>query len=804
MLRLLPLVLLLAPMVATAQPVTLARDHGAPFDRVAFGSIPEITDSLRVVVRAPGEAPYAAPIDRSGAAPQLVVPLHPAPLDGGDVALDVYDGDRLLGAVERFRIGALPRAPGTLERVLALHLRVVELTAARYGYGLADLREVTPDLPVHLWPPAIVLGALTGPDNPNSLRAILDGTAPLAADPSFDAAVADALAASLDAEALLQRYVDALEAVGPPPDPPTFVGAGPAPTPVVPPRGPHAGDVARWPAPQRVEIRSARQLSHYMLEAEAHRLVAADAGFEFIGGAGDHLGIAPHPVAQSASLAVSATLFLVLDGALMQAALLPSELFAPRAEFSAATFEEDFVEPGRWDLYLVQARSRSWNAGGTIGQGISELFFGVGAARGVWDGVQVTEGAAKASFDANVGQLGRAYGEMHASNRTKSVARQMGEFFGDENQIGPFVWGPVELTPTLFSEAKPVGTGAALLRVVQGDRTYRPLGVGESGLVLTPRAGFFPPQSNVSAGSVTHRVTTEPIEVRLTPSGGEAVPGQTVRVEASVEHALDSRVRWSVEASPGVAFDADGLWATLTFPPDAGPGDRAIVTAVSTSTAGLRSPSLTPPERSALAAFVVEGDADASEVCGEPFGGLLSIDVSGPEFGGSYRVRRQATYDPRRDHWSGLQRMLGSPASPDEITVTYMDEAARGGAEVGASGYVDGLSFVYRPSVTRTVGDQSVEVPGGLIITGSEGSRVAGIDVVGIDGPGTYGAALPAFVRFGDGGTTRSRATVTVDAVDPGRCVSGSVRGTYGEHSISGTFRVSVPPEGVLEVDARR
>ena len=106
--------------------------------------------------------------------------------------------------------------------------------------------------------------------------------------------------------------------------------------------------------------------------------------------------------------------------------------------------------------------------------------------------------------------------------------------------------------------------------------------------------------------------------------------------------------------------------------------------------------------------------------------------------------------------------------------------------------------------VVRTVGGQPVQVPGGLRASGSEGPRVAGIDVVEIDGLGTYGTALPAFVRFGDGGTTRSRATVTIEAVEPRRCVSGSVRGTYGEHSISGTFRVSVPPERVLEVDARR
>ena len=820
----------LLPLSASAQRVVLSRDAATPLDRVAFESLPEITDTLIVVVRASGHVPSGASVERGPDGARLVVPAHPDPMRGGPVALDVYDGPRRLGTVERFEIRPIPTDPGALGRLLALHRRAIELQAERYGFALADLREITPDLPVHLWPSAVALDALDGVDNPNSLRALMDGTSPLSGDP----ALADAIAGLIGAESLVETYIAALVALGLPPEPPTFsAAAGGAPPPAlqtVPRRGPSAGDApptgrGAWhPAPlERVEIHTPDQLSYYMREAEVHHRVGIDAGIQLFGQINDLVGAAPTLVTQVASTIVSGGMFALLEDAMAKSALLPSVLYGPEASFTVAAFDEDAVTPGEWSEYTVFARSRDWNVGGTALRGMAELFLAALSVGGATESVAkdaASEGASQTAERIVRGSdvadwlvdLEAGLVQMGVTNAAKDAARATGDAAGRDNAVvGPYYWGPFDITRPRYSTARVVGLGDHLLRIDSDARTYSPWRAGQGQLALNPDTGRFPPVENHAAGAVYHDVVVQPISVQLLPSTATVLPGESVRIEASVRHASNPELRWTLDAPSGVVLDVDTdtQGATLFFPDADDLPMVAAVTATSLSTTGARDPALDPPVRETTAAYAADNEEPDEEptVCGPPYGATFYLAVSGPQFGGTHRFHHDFEYDDWQQTWTGLSRIRNGRLQQNSIMVTYVADEQDTGSMMP-----EGFNFTSVPPRAPT---QVIPASPGTILVQALGPDDFQFSVVAIGyGPRAYGRGRSSLIMGGPpvGQLQVPVADVTVETFEPGVCAEGAFTGAFGEagnpsfglHTATGTFRVSLPPDDVLEVDMRR
>src|SRR5690606_7286738 len=108
------------------------------------------------------------------------VPLHPTgDLEGGTVSL------RIAGRLEAcapitLPVGPLPEAPGELSAVATALQAMIAAEADRAGVTVDALRQAdAASLPDRLLPLAIAQSVVDRPDNPNSIAAVLAGTAPL-------------------------------------------------------------------------------------------------------------------------------------------------------------------------------------------------------------------------------------------------------------------------------------------------------------------------------------------------------------------------------------------------------------------------------------------------------------------------------------------------------------------------------------------------------------------------------------------------------------------------------------------------
>ncbi len=566
------LALLLVTLPGAGRPPDVALDasRAAPGTHVGFARLPAITDTLRGEVRAAGLAPFPAFTDSTAdGRASVVVPLHPDVLTGGDVALAVFDGTRLLGVVEPFRIGALPRAPGTLDRTAAAQRGAVEAHAALYGLGADALRQPDADLPVQLWPAAIALGAL------DSL-----GARVAALDPA-EREVADALAAALGLDETLAAHAATLG---------SFVPDGPVRS--VPeaggasgtgggaPRGPSAPRAPFDPSLNKVNIRDTDDLSDWMQRAESQRKIAESLVVKAVGDLNGLVGTIPIPQVQVATLVVGSVLFLAVEEAAIEAAILPSSLVSPSAAFTKTAFDEDDGEPGSWQQFEVSARSRSWNVAESLAKLLLE---GALATRSIGTMSSSRGGLA----DALQGMADMVQ-TTWAKNRLAEIARDAGA----GAVVGPFTWGPFPISDPRYSTALPP-IGSDVVVVDTSAHTYTPVGVGQAVIQLRPRGDAFPPASNARAARFNQTVEVRAMRVWLDPGMYTGEPGEIVSITAHVDNALDPSVTWSGATSTGPTT------AQVVLPEHE---ETIYVTATSAATGGARN-APDAPERSALGGY---------------------------------------------------------------------------------------------------------------------------------------------------------------------------------------------------------
>jgi len=198
---------------------TLSAATAAPMSELVVRGVPARFAELRGVLRAPGAGGEAVvlPVRRGSEEVVLTVPLHPqSPKDGGDAELVLSDASSACRALP-LRIGALPATPGATNAVVGEMNQVINSLATGFGVERAALLGNPAALAPELRPLAIALQRIEGPNNPNSLRAVLEGTAPLLRGAPLDRELLDAVLAQSGLNAALQSFRQQLVALGPPP-----------------------------------------------------------------------------------------------------------------------------------------------------------------------------------------------------------------------------------------------------------------------------------------------------------------------------------------------------------------------------------------------------------------------------------------------------------------------------------------------------------------------------------------------------------------------------------------------------------
>jgi hypothetical protein len=211
----------------TADPCipTLSAVTAAPMSEIVVRGVPARFGELRGTARIAGAAGGAVlmPVRRENGDVALVVPLHPtSPGAGGDVEVVLSDAASTCRALP-LRIGALPAAPHATDAVVSGLNQVIGTIATGLGIDRAVLLGDPAALAPELRPLAIALQRLEGPGNPNSLKAVLDGTAPLLRGAPLDRELLNGVLAQSGLAETLQTFRQQLAALGPAP-----AGAGAA------------------------------------------------------------------------------------------------------------------------------------------------------------------------------------------------------------------------------------------------------------------------------------------------------------------------------------------------------------------------------------------------------------------------------------------------------------------------------------------------------------------------------------------------------------------------------------------------
>ncbi|NET90718.1 MAG: hypothetical protein F6K45_21940 [Kamptonema sp. SIO1D9] len=125
----------------------------------------------------------------------VVVPIHPANKEGGIVQLTIATLNQTCPVIS-LQIEPLPEAPGTTKEVFADLQRNINEVAQIYGINPSQLRGDVEQQPSELQGIALAQLFLDHPSNPNSFKAILDGTAPILEGQELDLNILDNLIAS--------------------------------------------------------------------------------------------------------------------------------------------------------------------------------------------------------------------------------------------------------------------------------------------------------------------------------------------------------------------------------------------------------------------------------------------------------------------------------------------------------------------------------------------------------------------------------------------------------------------------------
>lgn len=454
--------------------LSLASTAAMPLDQVALGSLPEtlVAPLFGQVSWSGGSEQEQSFVDRAedGTA-TLLVPLHPTgAVDGGDVSIRITDGTNACPAVS-LHIDALPAAPGEFAAVVDLVQQLIALQAGLVGTSVADLQQAdAATLPEYLFPLAIVQSVVDAPDNPNSLRAIAEGTAPF--DAGMDLTALDRLMARTGLRAALETALaNATAAAG------VSVGG-------MQPGG--AAGKSLTPSTAVVDrldclanpIQTAQVLSDCMNLAFSAAFDLQGVGNKVLNDISFTMGVAglvPFPPLQAASAVSGLVIWAYQKVQEGTASLLPSKFVNLKVVPDPTSFQQDEDATGAWTAE-VTATSKGWS----LDQVALETLLQIAGAKGAYDSWL------QRYLPSDV--IESVVGLVETTFTQKAIDQSGGTGF---LKIAPELFGPVSITDDPWSESLIYGGAVEALAGVHNG--YEPVKLGTANLhVGTPQGkGLF-------------------------------------------------------------------------------------------------------------------------------------------------------------------------------------------------------------------------------------------------------------------------------------------------------------------------
>lgn len=521
-----------------------------PLEVIAIGRVPDAFGTpLSALV---GEEVETFVFREDDGTARLVVPVLPSgSVDGGVVEFAVTDGNQACAPVS-FTIEALPPAPGAYGDLVDALQDILRDQAVAAGITPAEIIQTDlADLPQELWPLAVTQSVIDHPENPNSLRALAEGTAP--ATNGVDTVFLDRLIARTGLAAELAASANAASAAR---DPTHSLM-------------PSADVVTCLESP----ISDAQLLDECMELQASAELRANGASNEALNGIGFAAGIAgvvPHPGVQLAATGASAAIWALQTLREGMTNLLPSSLKKMTLEADPLTFKEDQPGPGSWEKAMVTATSKGWRLDKLVLDTIFQIVGVSGAYKG-WLTKNVDP-----QFVQDVVVLIETMLVQEAINTTAG---------SDFLEIEAMDFGPVDVTDETWSEARiAIGTSVELVT----HTGYEPREPGISTLSVRTKDGEFAGKQIAKQKEIEVQqldIDIAPEELNVTP--GEHVFGAfTVTVtDAHDPEAVTIEVK---NGSATISSNGDGTHTVDYTAPGSSDQFPDLVTARHTAETGAR------------------------------------------------------------------------------------------------------------------------------------------------------------------------------------------------------------------------
>lgn len=534
---------------------------GVPLDTIALEGIPDTLQSPRYAEVVSGADTGSAFVERfEDGTGYMQVPVMPGGDPAGGVVQARVTGGTIACPARPFTIEPLPEASGAFRALVDSISALLDFEASNLGLDPAALDGADPDtLSQIYWPLLLGQYMIDGSTNPNSVQALLDGTAPALDGDTVPVRVLDGLLARTGAAAALQAHMDSLR------DRATAGGAG--------------ADGGAFGTPARAVTRfecdppfvdSAGPLDQCMrtafladFELEATKQFRDNVS-TLVGAAGLIPG--------AGTISLGAGLLIWIHGKVLEgtARLLPRTFAEADFTMGQDVWLEDEAGSSQWSDAWVIARSDGWRLDATIVEGLFQAL-SVSQAYDEYLKSFMDESSTLIQEMADF-VLGELYGKMAGATAEGSGIVS----------ISPDSTPPVDISAEQWSESLvQLGDAIELL----DHRTYEPRNPGTAQLTVRSNASYFP-GDNVSTWKP---VEVERMQVVISPDEVRVTPGETVELQVEVVGAATPDVAIAAEQGDVIPQSSSDSVTTVTV---STPTDRSLypylVTAEDTSSTGAR------------------------------------------------------------------------------------------------------------------------------------------------------------------------------------------------------------------------
>lgn len=525
----------------TVLSISLGASSAMPGESVALSGIPAEMDiaGIHATVEAdgagsgsPGSGESVAVStttivyrDATGAA-MLLVPLDPSDMiGGGDVSIALA-GPNVTSNTVALTIEPLPAATFAMSDVVDDLQAVLTTWLDAQGTTREALRAMDPaSMPTRLYPLFVAQHVLDSPDNPNSLRATVDGAVPYFNNETIDFDVADRLLSTTGITSFLSEESDSLTSAAP------FYAFDAA---VGPQRAPRrAPSSCILPGDYGIDDAPSLDRAMWLARFAIKRLSGASG--KVVGDTGKVVGVLGlFPQLKAQATVVGGALFVYQ--AINQAAgnLLPSEFVnsASRITFAddQTVYNEDDLG-GYWTKFSVTAKSRGWKLDKFILDSIMELAKLEGA------------GGLTTVFPS-LGEFGEELTGYIVSEGVALLIDQTAGQGSDALEVCPNAWENIDVSDPAYCQAEIVlGTSFEM----ESHTFFGTRGIGVSEIRLSTISS----QDNFGGAPPAlkqEQLEVLGIEVDVDPPEVTMGAGATQSFSATVHNASDDQVAWTLPA----------------------------------------------------------------------------------------------------------------------------------------------------------------------------------------------------------------------------------------------------------------